>query len=54
MLPLSSSNHFAVLSVDEVYESNSISLTDSIADDSQAIPNPNPPHSHVQRCLKWE
>jgi hypothetical protein len=47
MPPLSSSNRFAVLSVDEVYESNSISLTDSITDNSQAIPTPNPPHLHV-------
>jgi hypothetical protein len=47
MPPLSSSNCFAVLSVDEVYKSNSISLTDSIADDSQAVPTPPPPHSHV-------
>jgi hypothetical protein len=51
MPPLSSSNRFTVLSVDEVYESNSISSTDSIVDDSQAVPSPC---SHVQRHLKWE
>jgi hypothetical protein len=54
MPPLSSSNRFAVLSVDEVYKSNSISLTDSIVDDLQAIPSPPPLCSRVQRHPKWE
>jgi hypothetical protein len=42
------------LSVNKVYESNSISLTDSIADNLQAVPTPPPLWSHVQKRLKWE
>jgi hypothetical protein len=47
MPPLSLSNCFAVLSVDEVYKSNSISSTDSIVDNSQAVPSPPPLCLHV-------
>jgi hypothetical protein len=37
-----------------VYKSNSISLTDSIMDDSQAVPTPPPPHVHVRQHPKWK
>jgi hypothetical protein len=54
MPPLSSSNRFAVLSVDKVYKSNSISSADSIVDNSQAVPTPNPPCLHARRHPRWE
>jgi hypothetical protein len=42
MPPLSSSNCFTVLSVEEVYESNSISSTDDIVNNPKAVLNTSP------------
>jgi hypothetical protein len=54
MPPLSSNNHFTVLSVEGVFKSDSISLTDTTVNDSKAVPNPTPPHLRFRRHPKWE
>ena len=54
MPPLSSVNRFAALSVEEVYGSNSIPLTDTPADDLKDILTPSTPRNHCRRCPKWE
>ena len=52
--PLSAQNRFAVLSVDEVYESNSISSTDLSTSDAQAILTSPSPRSRFHKRPKWE
>jgi hypothetical protein len=54
---LSSTNRFAMLLVEEVYKLNSISSTDTIANDSKAIPTPPnalKPRSRFRNHPKWE
>ena len=43
-----------MLSVDEVYESNSISSTDLSASDAQAVLPPPSPRSHFHKRPNWE
>ena len=52
--PLSAKNRFAVLSVDEVYGSNSISSTDLSASDAQAILPPPSPCLRFHKRPNWE
>ena len=52
--PLSVKNRFAVLSVDEVYESNSISSTDLSASNAQAVLPPPSPCLRFRKCPNWE
>jgi hypothetical protein len=42
---LTSSNCFAVLSVEEVYKLDAISLIYAIVNDPKAVPTPSSPHS---------
>ena len=51
---LSVKNRFAVLLVDEVYESNSISSTDLSASDVQAVLPPPSPRSCFRKRPNWE
>ena len=54
MPPLSSINRFAALSVEEVYESNSISLTDTTSNDPKAILTSPPPRNRFRKRPNWE
>src|ERR1700679_4279557 len=52
--PLSTSNRFAVLSVEEVYESNSISSTDNTSNDPKAVLTPPPSRNRFPKRPNWE
>jgi hypothetical protein len=57
MPPLSLKNRFAMLLVEEVYKLNSISSTDAITNNSEAIPTPPntpKPHSRFRNRPKWK
>jgi hypothetical protein len=52
--PLSSNNRFVVLSVEEVHKSDSISSTDDIVSDLEAVLKPPRPCSRFRTHPKWE
>ena len=52
--PLSSSNRFAVLSVEEVHELNSISSTDDTSNGSKAVPTLQTPRNRFRKRPNWE
>jgi hypothetical protein len=51
---LSSNNRFVVLSVEEVHELDSISSTDDIVSNLEAVLKPPRPCSQFQTHPKWE
>jgi hypothetical protein len=52
--PLSSKNHFAVLSIEEIYKPHPISSNDYSTDGSQVVLTPPPPSLQFRKCPQWE